>query len=244
MKMKLVAGTLLSMMMTAPFAQEVSSLNNDTDKISYSIGVDLGSTIQSKGISINVPAMAQGINDGISGDSTKLLLKPEEMKEVLAMFQKNMMAKATAQFESLAKDNQTKGSEFLKANKDKPGVVTLPSGLQYKIVTEGKGPKPKATDTVTVEYKGTLINGTEFDSTDASGKPATFALNQVIRGWTEGLQLMPVGSTWEFYVPSQLAYGSRSVGNVIGPNETLIFTVKLISIAKTDTKDAKEKDKK
>jgi len=192
----------------------------------------LGATIQSKGIAINVPALAQGIADGIKGDNEHLLLKPDEMKLVLANFQKSMMAKATADFEILAQKNLADGQAFLQENKGKPGIVTLPSGLQYKIITEGKGKKPKLTDTVTVEYTGTLRDGTIFDSTEKSGQPATFVLNQVIPGWTEGLQLMSEGSTWELVVPANLAYGARSVGNVIGPNETLIFKLKLLSIAK------------
>ena len=231
MKMKLVAGSVLSLMMTAPFAQEVTSLKNDTDKISYSIGYDLGKTINDKRIPIRVAAMARGISDGMSGDS-KPLLTAEEMKDTLARFQKSMMAKATADFEILAQKNLADGQAFLQENKGKPGIVTLPSGLQYKIITEGKGKKPKLTDIVTVEYTGTLRDGTIFDSTEKSGQPATFALNQVIPGWTEGLQLMSEGSTWELVVPANLAYGARSVGNVIGPNETLIFKVKLLSIAK------------
>lgn len=232
MKMKLVAVSVLGLMMTAPFASGVK-LESDTDKISYAIGVDLGSTIRSKGVPIVVPALAQGISDGMD-ENAKLLMTSEEMKDTLARFQKSMMAKATAQFETLAKDNQAKGQAYLQTNKDKPGVVTTSSGLQYKVITAGKGKKPTSKDTVTVEYVGTLIDGTVFDSTEKSGQPATFALDQVIPGWTEGLQLMPVGSTYEFTVPSALAYGARSVGNVIGPNETLIFKVTLLSIAKPE----------
>nr|MBP6918850.1 FKBP-type peptidyl-prolyl cis-trans isomerase [Legionellaceae bacterium] len=134
----------------------------------------------------------------------------------------------------LAQKNLADGQAFLLENKGKSGVVTLPSGLQYKIITKGKGEKPKLTDTVTVEYEGKLRDGTVFDSTEKSGQPATFSLNQVIPGWTEALQLMSVGSNWELFVPANLAYGARSVGNAIGPNETLIFKVKLLSIAKPE----------
>lgn len=235
MNMKLVAASVMSLIMTAPFAQDVTSLQTETDKISYAIGADLGSTIRSKKIDINVPAMAQGITDAMRGDG-KLLLTPDEMKETLQRFQKKMMAQATAQFETLAKDNLQKGQDFLKENKDKPGVVTTASGLQYKVITEGTGKKPKLNDTVTVEYTGTLRDGTVFDSTEKAGQPATFALDQVIPGWTEALQLMRAGSTYELYIPSNLAYGARTVGNVIGPNETLIFKVKLLSIAKPEKK--------
>lgn len=131
-----------------------------------------------------------------------------------------------------AMKNKTDGTTFLEANKNKPGVVTLPDGLQYKIITQGTGSKPKETDTVTVHYVGTLINGTEFDSSYKHGQPITFSLKNVIPGWTEALQLMPAGSTWEIYIPSELAYGEQGAPPVIGPNQTLIFKVNLISINK------------
>jgi FKBP-type peptidyl-prolyl cis-trans isomerase FklB len=161
-----------------------------------------------------------------------LLLTEQQMKDVLNKFQKDLMAKRTADFNKKSEENKTKGEAFLAQNKAKPGVVTLPDGLQYKIITPGTGAKPTKEDTVTVEYKGQLIGGEVFDSTDKSGKPATFKLSQVIPGWTEALQLMPAGSTWEIYVPANLAYGSRSVGGPIGPNETLIFNIHLISVKK------------
>lgn len=232
MKMKLVAASVLAVMMTAPFAQnetpEPLELKNDTDKVSYSIGFDLGKNIRKRGLDIKVPALARGIADGMSTGSQ--LLTDDEMKNVLVAFQKQMMAKATVEYEKLAKENQEKGQAFLAENKKKEGVITLPSGLQYEIVHKGKGPKPKATDIVTVNYTGKLLDGTVFDSTETMGKPATFPLNQVIPGWTEALQLMPVGSTWNLYIPSNLAYGGKNVGEVIGPNATLIFNVHLISI--------------
>lgn len=232
MKMKLAAVSVLTVIMSAPFAQSTSlesvKLETDVDKVSYSIGVDLGSNIQKKGIDINVSALARGISDGMS-DGPRLLTD-DQRKETLVAFQKKMMAKATVEYEKLAKDNQVKGQAFLAENKKKNGVVTLPSGLQYEIIKNAKGPKPVATDTVTVEYTGTLLDGKVFDSTAQSGKNATFPLNQVIPGWTEGLQLMPTGSVWKFYIPSNLAYGTKSVGDVIGPNATLIFEVHLISI--------------
>ena len=228
MKMKLVAVGVLSVMMSAPFAL---SLDTDVQKLSYSIGVDLGKNIKQKQININVEAMAKGIEDGVADNQT-LLLTDEQMKDTLVKFQKDMMSKSTAQFEQKSKDNLAKGQDFLNANKNKAGVVTLPSGLQYKVISSGTGPKPAKTDTVTVEYTGRLINGDVFDSSEKTGKPATFQLMQVIPGWTEALQLMPVGATWELYVPSNLAYGVRNVGGLIGPNETLIFSVHLLSIDK------------
>lgn len=235
MKMKLVAVSVLGLMMTAPFVQAANiSLTTEEDKSSYAIGHDLGQNIKRKNITIVVPALAQGITDAMSGAPS--LMTDEEMKNTLEKFQKNMMAKATAQYELLSKENNTKGQAFLQENKGKPGVVTLADGLQYKIITAGKGKKPSATDTVTVEYSGRLLDGTEFDSTEKTGHPATFTLNQVIPGWTEALQLMPEGSTWELYIPASLAYGPKAVGDVIAPNSTLIFTVTLKSIEKSDKK--------
>jgi FKBP-type peptidyl-prolyl cis-trans isomerase FklB len=145
-----------------------------------------------------------------------------------------LMAKRTADFNKKSEENKVKGESFLKDNKAKDGIVSLPSGLQYKIVKPGNGQKPAKEDTVTVEYTGRLINGEVFDSTEKTGKPATFKLSQVIPGWTEALQLMPAGSTWEVYVPADLAYGPRSVGGPIGPNETLIFNIHLISVKKNE----------
>ncbi len=148
--------------------------------------------------------------------------------------------------------NKTEGEAFLAANKSKDGVVTLPSGLQYKILTAGTGPKPTASDSVVCNYRGTLINGTEFDSSYKRGQPATFGVGQVIKGWTEALQLMPVGSKWQLFIPSSLAYGERGAGAEIGPNATLIFEVELLSIqdktkddkSKEDKKDDKSEEKK
>ncbi|OYV53355.1 MAG: hypothetical protein B7X00_02040 [Legionella sp. 21-45-4] len=223
---------VVSLIASAAWAAELvaPALTTEEDKVSYSIGTDLGKHLQRQGISINIPAFTKGIDDGLKGGP--LLLSDDEMKQVLGDFQKKMMAKRAAESSKQAEENKAKGDAFLKDNKAKAGVVTLPSGLQYKIITAGKGAKPTKDDTVTVEYTGKLINGTVFDSTEKSGSPATFKVTQVIPGWTEGLQLMPVGSTWELYIPANLAYGERSVGGSIGPNETLIFNVHLVSIKK------------
>ncbi len=206
------------------------TLSTDQEKVSYSIGVDLGKHLKRQGIEISPPIFSKGVVDGLSGQ--KMLLTDQQMKEALDDFQKKMMAKRVAEMDKLAVENKSAGDAFLKINKAKPGVVTLSSGLQYKILTAGNGQKPGKEDTVTVEYTGKLINGTVFDSTEKSGKPATFKVSQVIPGWTEALQLMPVGSTWEVYVPANLAYGPRNVGGMIGPNETLIFNVHLIDTKK------------
>lgn len=230
MKMKLVAVAISMAMSTAIAATDGTVLNSDIDKLSYSIGSDLGKNFKRQGIDITPSIMAKGIQDGMSG--APLLLTEDQMKDVLSKFQKDLMAKRTADFNKKAEENKAKGDAFLAQNKGKTGVVALADGLQYKIIKAGTGPKPTKDDTVTVEYTGRLINGEVFDSTDKSGKPATFKLSQVIPGWTEALQLMPEGSTWEVYVPASLAYGSRSVGGPIGPNETLIFNIHLISVKK------------
>ncbi len=248
MKMKWIAcviGLSVSSAWAAPAAQapaattpaattgamtKAPAFATDEDKVSYSIGVDLGKHLQRQGITINASVFAKGIDDGIKGGAT--VLTEQEMKDVLNDFQKKIMAKRVAEMDKQAEANKAVGVAFLKDNKAKAGVVTLPSGLQYKIVTAGKGAKPGKDDTVTVEYTGRLINGTVFDSTEKTGKPATFKVSQVIPGWTEALQLMPVGSTWELYIPAELAYGSRNVGGMIGPNETLVFNVHLIDAKK------------
>jgi len=228
MKMKLVAAACGLAMSTVYAA--APALNSDIDKLSYSIGSDLGKNFKRQSIDINPTVMAKGIEDGMKGGA--LLLTEQQMKDVLNKFQKELMEKRTAEFNKKADENKAKGEAFLSQNKTKPGVVTLPSGLQYKIITDAKGSKPAKEDTVTVEYTGRLINGEVFDSSEKTGKPATFKLSQVIPGWTEALQLMPVGSTWEVYVPAALAYGARSVGGPIGPNETLVFNIHLISAKK------------
>lgn len=230
MKMKLVAVAMGLTMSSALVAADATVLTTDKDKLSYSIGSDLGKNFKRQGIEINPTMLAQGIQD--ASGAGKLLLTDQQMKDVLTKFQKELMAKRTAEFNKKAEENKVKGESFLAQNKAKSGVVVLPDGLQYKIITAGKGDKPAKEDTVTVEYTGRLISGEVFDSSEKTGKPATFKLSQVIPGWTEALQLMPSGSTWEVYVPASLAYGSRSMGGPIGPNETLVFNIHLISVSK------------
>jgi FKBP-type peptidyl-prolyl cis-trans isomerase FklB len=230
MKIKVITALVLSSALSSAIAADAIPLTTDIDKLSYSIGTDLGKNLKKQDISINPAALAKGIEDGINGGT--LLLTDQQMKDVLTTFQKNLMAKRSALFDKKAQENKAPGEAFLAQNKGKPGVVTLPSGLQYKIITAGTGDKPGKEDTVEVEYTGRLINGEVFDTTEKAGKPISFKLSQVIPGWTEALQLMPAGSTWELYIPAQLAYGTRNVGGPIGPNETLVFNVHLISIKK------------
>jgi len=199
-------------------------LKTPMEKISYTIGSNIGKNFKGQSINIDMKAFIKGIEDGIAGG--KLLMTEAEMRDVMTAFQKEMMAK-----QSEAGDkNQKDGEAFLAANKQKPGVITLPSGLQYKVIKEGTGAKPKATDTVSTNYRGTLIDGTEFDSSERQGEPAKFRVDRVIKGWTEALQLMPVGSKWQLFIPSDLAYGPRGSGPKIGPNAALIFEVEVLGI--------------
>lgn len=232
MKMKWMASAIIVAMSAPLYAADTAApvLSTTEDKVSYSIGSDLGKNLKKQGIHINPTIFAKGMEDGMSGGA--LLMTEDEMKKVLSDFEKEMMEKRANEFNQKAEENKLKGESFLKENKTKQGVVTLPSGLQYKIVKAGTGVKPTKEDTVTVEYTGKLLNGEVFDSTEKSGKPVSFKLTQVIPGWTEALQLMPAGSTWEVYIPANLAYGSRNVGGMIGPNETLIFNVHLIDVKK------------
>jgi FKBP-type peptidyl-prolyl cis-trans isomerase FklB len=172
--------------------------------------------------------VARGLKDALAGGKT--LLTDDEAQATMVALQNDVRARQQGQMQQVAEKNKKDGEAFLAANAGKEGVVRLPSGLQYKILTPGTGPKPSATDSVVCNYRGTLIDGTEFDSSYKSGHPATFGVGRVIKGWTEALQLMPVGSKWQLFVPAQLAYGDRGAGADIGPNATLIFEVQLLSI--------------
>src|SRR5438132_12032239 len=206
------------------FGQEKSpQLKDQKDKVSYSIGLNIGFNLGRQNVQVNPDLRAAGIKDAIAG---KPQMNADQVKEVMATFEKDMQQKQKAAGEKNASD----GAKFLEENKKKEGVKTTASGLQYKAVKEGTGPQPKATDMVTVNYRGTLIDGTEFDSSYKRGQPATFPLNGVIKGWTEAVQLMKVGSKYQLFVPSNLAYGERSVGADIAPNATLIFEVELLDV--------------
>jgi FKBP-type peptidyl-prolyl cis-trans isomerase FklB len=208
-------------------------LKTAKQKRSYAIGADIGKKVggQLKAQSVELdPAMvARGIRDALSG--AKSAMTDEEIRTTLTELRAQLQQKQAAVVQEASAKNKQEGEAFLAANKGKEGVVTLPSGLQYKILKEGDGKKPLATDTVQCNYRGTLIDGTEFDSSAKhGGAPASFPVNGVIKGWTEALQLMPVGSKWQLFVPSDLAYGDRGAGGSIGPGATLIFEVELVSI--------------
>lgn len=209
--------------------EETGPLKDQKDKVSYSIGLDIGTTLKRQLIDVNQTLLSEGIKDGITG--AKPLLSDEQVKEVMANFQKDMMAKQAAARKATAEKNAAEGKKFLEENKAKPGVKTTASGLQYKVEKEGSGKPPKETDTVKVNYRGTLINGTEFDSSYKRGQPASFPVNRVIKGWTEGLQLMKPGAKYQFVIPSDLAYGERGAGSDIGPNAVLLFDVELLEVA-------------
>jgi len=214
---------------TAKKQEAVTSLTSAKQKASYAIGMNWGNGLHRQGIDVDNDALFQGMKDALAGGKT--LLTEDEARSALMALQSEMQAKQQAKAAQEGEANKKEGDAFLAANKSKEGVVTLPSGLQYKILTPGTGPKPTASDSVVCNYKGTLINGTEFDSSYKRGEPATFPVTGVIKGWTEALQLMPVGSKWQLVIPSDLAYGPRGTpGGPIGPNATLIFEVELMSI--------------
>jgi FKBP-type peptidyl-prolyl cis-trans isomerase FklB len=212
-------------------AQEPKGLKDQKEKLSYVIGVDIGKALEKQGVQIDPEIVAKGLKDGFSGG--KLLMNDQEIQETMTAFQKEMRVKQEAALKQAGEKNKKEGEAFLTENKTKEGVKTLPSGLQYKVIKAGSGKKPKATDTVVTHYKGTLLDGTEFDSSYRRNQPATFKVNGVIRGWTEALQLMEEGAKWILYVPSALAYGERGAGGQIGPNATLIFEVELVSVQET-----------
>src|SRR5437879_7770665 len=217
----IVSASLLALPL---FGQEKSpQLKDQKDKVSYSIGMNIGLNLRRQKVDINTDVLAAGIKDAIAG---KPQLTQDQVKDVMAQFEKDMEQKQKATGEK----NKTDGAKFLEENKKKEGVKTTASGLQYKAVKEGTGPQPKATDMVTVNYRGTLIDVTEFDSSYKRGQPATFPLNGVIQGWTEGVQLMKTGSKYQFFVPANLGYGERAVSPDIGANATLIFEVELLEI--------------
>ncbi len=219
----------LAAALTLPFLSHAAEtkLKDTGDKVSYSIGVDIGSTLKRQGIEISTDKLLIGLKDAYTGG--KLALSEEEMKATMESFQKEMMSKVAKKREEDAKKNKTTGEKFLAENKAKDGVKTTESGLQYKVITEGKGEKPKASDTVVTNYRGTTIDGKEFDSSYKRNEPAEFPLAGVIKGWTEGLQLIPVGTKAQFFIPAELAYGDNAPPE-IGPSQTLIFDVELLSI--------------
>src|SRR5208282_1746500 len=216
-------------------------LKTQKDKFSYALGMNtakrMSEGLKKQSVPFDSAIFVRGLRDGFAGGKT--LLTDEEAQAVMTEMQKQVHEQQQAKTQQAAEGNKKEGDAFLAANKGKEGVVTLPSGLQYKVVTAGTGPKPTTSDSVVCNYRGTLINGTEFDSSYKRGQPATFPVTGVIKGWTEALQLMPVGSKWQLYIPADLAYGDRGAGPDIAPGSTLVFEIELLSIGE----QKKDKDK-
>ena len=225
---------ILGLAVTGFTAETQPALTNDLDKASYVIGTDLGQRFRAQGLELNADAFIRGFKDSLSGG--KSVLTDEESRTALKAFEITMNTKRQLARQEATGKNLKEGEAFLAENAKKEGVKTTASGLQYKPISTGTGLKPKATDTVKVHYRGTLLDGTEFDSSYAGNEPITFQLNQVIAGWTEGVQLMPVGSKWQFFIPGRLAYGENGAGETIGPNATLIFEVELLGIEGAEAK--------
>jgi FKBP-type peptidyl-prolyl cis-trans isomerase FklB len=235
---------------TRPKTQTALTLKTPKDKASYAVGLNvgrnLGAQLRQQSVEVDQAILLRGVKDALAGGKT--LMTDDEAKAALTQLQTEVtnrlhekMKVEQEKMKVVSETNKKEGLDFLGANKTKEGVVTLPSGLQYKILAEGTGPKPTGMDTVVCNYRGTLINGTEFDSSYKRGQPASFQVNGVIKGWTEALQLMPVGSKWQLFIPSELGYGDRGSGPNIGPGATLIFEVELLSIQGKDKSEATPK---
>jgi len=237
MKSYLIPTLALGLLVSSAVAQDKPDLTNPKQKTSYALGVNIGSNLKAQELDLDAKALAAGVADALGG---KPALTQEEVQATLQQFQQEMMAKMQAKEKIDAEKNLKAGEAFLAENKKKEGVklhaVTLPDGtqaeLQYKVLKSGTGEMPKKTDTVTVNYTGTLIDGTVFDSSVQRGQPATFPVNRVIPGWTEALQMMKVGDKWQIFLPAKLAYSEQSPSPKIGPNSTLIFEVELLGIEK------------
>jgi FKBP-type peptidyl-prolyl cis-trans isomerase FklB len=228
--MKHLLITLLSIafLFSVCHAEEKLQLKEQKDKESYSLGYQFGQNLKSQGVDLNLDVYASGIRDAFGGKEPQM--SQEEIRATIMDLQKRVMAAQQKVLKEKAAKNLEEGKKFLVENQKKEGIKTLPSGLQYKVLAEGSGKMPKAENTVTVNYKGNLIDGTEFDSSYKRGQPATFQVKGVIKGWTEALQLMKEGSKWQLFIPPDLAYGERGAGSTIPPNATLIFEVELLTI--------------
>jgi len=229
MKKVLIAAVALGLVACQP-AEEKITLDNIDAKNSYAIGLKFGDSMKREIEELQLKAFFSGVTDGFEG--TDAMLTPEEVAATMQAFQEKKMAEMKQKSEAALSENKSAGTTFLAENKIREGVKTLESGLQYEVLTAGDGASPSKEDKVTVHYHGTLIDGTVFDSSVERGSPATFGVGQVIKGWTEALQLMKAGDKWKLFIPSDLAYGPRGAGGKIGPNAALIFEVELLSIEK------------
>ena len=220
--------TLITLLLTPMLANAAEGLETLEQKASYSFGVDFAKRLKQQGIELDISALNRGIKDQASGST--LAMEAGEMTQVKAEYTEQLRAKLVQEQQQLAAKNLEAGKQFLAENAKKEGVVTTASGLQYKVISSGDGKMPKAEDTVTTHYRGTLIDGREFDSSYSRGQPASFPVKGVIKGWTEALQLMKVGDKWELYIPSELAYGEAQRSDLIQPNSTLVFELELLGI--------------
>jgi len=209
-------------------AEGAKELKTERERLSYALGVEMGNNLEKQGLDIDAGLLARGITDALTGGT--LLLGEAEAREIVMAFQKQLMARQQEAQKAASAKSRAEGDAFLVANAGKPGVVSLPSGLQYKVIVPGSGASPKASDTVSVHYRGRLVDGTEFDSSYKRNEPTSFPVGGVIPGWTEALQLMKVGAKWELYIPAALGYGDRGAAGVIPPGATLIFEVELLAI--------------
>lgn len=222
----------LTLVMTAlpalASAQGAPALTTEKEKLSYAMGMDLGVQLKSRSVEIDPALFGRGLADALSGGKT--LLTEDEAKAVISELQKTMAVKQAAAAKLAGESNRAEAEAFLAANKARPDVVTLPSGLQYRILTAGAGKTPTLADTVVCQYRCSLVSGKEVDSSYKRGQPVTLAVKGAIKGWTEALQLMPAGSKWQLFVPPDLAYGPRGGGGDIGPNAALVFEIELLAI--------------
>ncbi len=227
-RLLLSAPLALALMASAPaFAQQTTAVPATPQaRASYAIGLGIGDEMRADGVPLDPEMFFKGLKDALGG--AKPAFTDEEMEAALGQLQAQMNASRAERAAAAAQANSAQGEAFLKTNGAQPGVITTTSGLQYQILTAGTGPKPTASDTVSTRYRGTLIDGKEFDASGQS--PVSFPVNRVIPGWTEALQLMPVGSKWRLVIPSNLAYGARGAGDDIGPNATLVFEIELVGI--------------
>jgi len=228
MKTCLITIVIMGLLALPAFGEDSGALKDQKQKVSYAIGVNLGKSWKNQELDVDLDLLNRGVKDAMAGSKT--LLTDDEMRQVFQEFSKEMRARMEAKRKEQSEKNLKAGEEFLAENKKKDGVVALPSGLQYKVLKEGSGEKPKASDSVKVNYRGTLVDGTEFDSNTQKGQPIAFNVSRVVKGWTEALQLMPVGSKWQLVIPPGLAYGEGGYGPKIGPNATLVFDIELVSI--------------
>jgi FKBP-type peptidyl-prolyl cis-trans isomerase FklB len=228
MRIRWALATLLAFSVSGMAIAQEESSGSEAGQVSYILGYNLGTNLNDDPFEIDLDRFIKGFRDALEDAEPELT--DAQMQEIMMAFQQRMLEQEKERMEAASGENAQEGAAFLDENGKRDGVETTASGLQYEVVEKGEGAKPGASDTVTVHYTGTLIDGTKFDSSHDRGQPATFPVNGVIPGWTEALQLMPVGSTWKLFIPSELAYGERGAGGVIGPNETLLFDVELISI--------------